>query len=270
MVVWITGASRGLGLDIARACVEAGHTVIGTVRDDAGAARLSETGALVERLDVTDAGQTDAVVCRIVARHGRLDALVANAGLGLFGCFEDVDDDQARALFDVNVFGLMNSARSALPHLRESQGRLVLLSSIAGRRSAPGSSLYNSTKFAVEGLGEALRLELHPFGVPVVLIEPGPTASDFASSSWRGRRVGTGAYAAISEHLEGLRQQVFASVEPSSTVTRAVLRALASPRPPLRMPTGRATHLQLALLRVLPFPVWEQLVHLRIRLPRAR
>ncbi|RME25718.1 MAG: SDR family NAD(P)-dependent oxidoreductase, partial [Deltaproteobacteria bacterium] len=147
-VVIITGCSRGIGHHAALELARRGWTVVGTLRGDAGREALEAGGVEVEHLDVTDAARCAAVVDAVRRRHGRLDAVVANAGRGLFGCFEDVDDDEIRALFEVNLYGAMHIVRPALPALRETGGKVVLMSSIAGRRGAPGSGSYNATKFA--------------------------------------------------------------------------------------------------------------------------
>lgn len=266
--VLITGCSSGIGHHAALALAARGWTVVGTVRKDADRAALEAGGVQVQLLDVTDADACARVVDAVVQQHGGLDAVVANAGIGLFGSFEDVDPDQIRHVFDVNLFGAMNTVRPALPVLRARKGRVVLVSSIAGRRSAPCSGIYNSSKFAVEGWGEALRHELAPFGVPVILIQPGSTASRFAESRAPGRRTGTGVYAAISARVQALQGELSEQREPVETVVGPLVRALEAGRPGFRIPTGRGTKLQLLAGRLLPWPVYEALVQRKLRLPR--
>lgn len=267
-VVLITGCSRGIGLAAALELAGAGWRVAATLRGDEGRQALEAAGALVLRADVRDAAALEAAVAETVARFGRLDALVANAGQGLFGCFEDVSPAAAEALFDVNVHGVLRVTRAALPHLRASRGALVVLSSIAGRRSAPGSSLYNATKFALEGWAEALAFELAPFDVRVVLIEPGPTESGFAAGAGVGERAGTGPYAAITARLREIRGAAMGRPEPASTVSRAIREALERRSPPLRWPTGRGTAAQILAARLLPWPIYREIVQRKLKLPR--
>ncbi len=258
--ILITGCSRGIGKAAALDLSARGWTVIGTLRSEAGREDLENAGVEVAQLDVRDSVEVDRVVAEVVSKHGHLDGLVANAGLGLFGCFEDLDEDQMRDLFDVNFFGVLSCARAALPHLRASGGRLVVISSVAGRRAAPGSSLYNATKFALEGWAEALSLEVEPLGVRVVLVEPGATESGFATSSARGPRVGTGPYADLTRRVEVLRDTAFSSPEPVDTVVRAIHRGLKEKNPPLRIPTGRGTLPQILAHDALPWSAWKALV----------
>lgn len=266
-VVLISGASRGIGLASAVRLARGGWAVVGLSRSTDGDAALREAGALPLSADVTDVTSMQRAFQTIAAQHGRLDAVIANAGAGLVGCFEDLDDAQIRALFEVNVFGVLALTRLALPALRASQGRVVVISSVAGRLAAPSSSAYAASKFAVEGWAEALRHELAPFRVPVVLIEPGATRTDFFRARARGTRVGTGAYAALSARLLALQDaQSTKGVDPD-VVARSIERALVDPAPPLRVPTGAGTRAQLLARRLLPWRVYEGLLRLALRLP---
>lgn len=269
-VVLLTGCSRGIGHHSALDLAARGWRVVATLRGEEGRAALEAAGVTVLSLDVTDHTAIQEVVAQTLARFGRLDAVVANAGTGLFGCFEDVDLTQARALFEVNVFGVLGLASAALPHLRASRGRLVVIGSIAGRRAAPGSSLYNATKYALEGWAEAISFELHPLGVPVVIIEPGPTESGFARAAWRGARVGTGPYAAFTEHLLALREASMGRPEPVSTVTAAIHRALTDPDPPLRIPTGASTKATILAARLLPGRLYRAAVRRKLKTTGSR
>lgn len=268
-VVLLTGASRGIGLATAARLRARGHTVLATLRGEAGADALRALGCEVVPADVTRPETLSAAVEAAVARHGRLDAAVANAGQGLFGCFEDVDPEQVRALFEVNVFGAFETARAALPRLRASRGRLVVVGSIAGRRSAPGSGIYNASKFAIEGWAEALRFELAPFGVGVTVVEPGPTRSGFVEAAARGVRVGQGPYRAITERLLAVREAAMGTPEPAETVAEAICAAIEARDPPFRVPTGRGTAAQILLARTLPWAIYERLVQAKIKLPPA-
>ncbi|MEC7241044.1 MAG: SDR family oxidoreductase [Myxococcota bacterium] len=265
-VVLITGCSRGIGRESALRLAELGWTVVGTLRSDSGQAELEAGGVEVVRMDVTRPDEVAGAVQSIVARHGGIDALVANAGRGLFGCFETLEEQQARDLMDVNFFGVLSCAREALPHLRQSRGRLVVISSIAGRRAAPGSSLYNASKFAIEGWAEGLSYELAPFGVDVVLVEPGPTESGFFDVKWWGKRE-LSAYTPLNARLQELQDSVKDKCVPVGVVVDAVVAALTKPKPAFRIPTGTNTKMQLLAKSSLPERWWRGLVQKAVGFP---
>jgi short-subunit dehydrogenase len=178
-VFFITGSSRGLGLQIARAAADRGHAVVATARDTAEL-RAALPAATVLPLDVTDAGQAAAAVQAAVAAHGRIDVLVNNAGYGMFGAVEEVGDAEARAIFDANVFGLLNVTRAVLPVMRaQRSGRVLNIGSIAGFFNAPGPGLYGATKAAVDAVSEAMRGELAPLGILTTVVEPGAFRTGF-------------------------------------------------------------------------------------------
>lgn len=264
----ITGCSRGIGLASALALRARGWQVTATLRAEAGEAALTAAGARVARVEVTDEAAIARAVADAIAQNGGLDAVIANAGAGLFGCFEDLDSEQIRALFEVNVFAAMSLVRAALPALRAARGRIVLISSVAGRMAAPGSTAYSATKFAVEGWAEGLRHELHPFGVRVVLVEPGPTDTGFFTARGRGARVGSGPYAAITRRLEALHQELGSKKEPVESAVDGVLAALEHPSPPLRIVTGRSAATQLMALRLLPWRAYEAIARRKLALPK--
>jgi NAD(P)-dependent dehydrogenase (short-subunit alcohol dehydrogenase family) len=181
--VWfITGASRGLGALIARAALDDGNAVVATGRDPAAIiARLGDSPALLPlALDVSDESQAQAAVAAAVARYGRIDVLVNNAGIGLLGAVEESSDALVRRVFETNVFGLLNVTRAVLPVLRgQRAGHVINLSSVGGFESAAGFGVYCSTKFAVEGITEALHAELAPLGIHATVVEPGYFRTDF-------------------------------------------------------------------------------------------
>jgi NAD(P)-dependent dehydrogenase (short-subunit alcohol dehydrogenase family) len=184
MSVWfVTGASRGLGAAIAREALSRGHQVAATARD-ADAVLRDSPDVLALAVDVTDERQINAAVEATVERFGRIDVLVNNAGRGQVGAVEEVSDAAARALFDLNVFGVLNVLRAGLPILRaQRSGHVLNIGSVGGFATAPGVGLYGATKFAMEGLSEALRGELAPLGISVTVIEPGGFRTDFLDSS---------------------------------------------------------------------------------------
>lgn len=188
MSVWfITGASRGFGLEIVREALSRGDRVIATARrPESVAEQLPGAGdaLLPLPLDVTDAESVSVAVGQGIARFGRIDVLVNNAGRGLLGAVEEASDAEVRAVFEVNVFGLLTVTRGVLPVLRQQRsGTIINISSVAGFVSRPGWGVYAATKFAVEAISEGLGKELAPLGIKVVAVEPGAFRTDFLDSS---------------------------------------------------------------------------------------
>lgn len=187
MATWfITGAARGLGLEIARAALGGGDQVaLGARSPEQSPKEVREhPNALLVHLDVTDPEQIDHAVASTVDRFGSIDVLVNNAGRGLLGALEEITDSEVRSLFDVNVFGLINVTRAALPHMRDAgSGKLVHIGSRSGFEGEPGVSMYSASKFAVAGISEALAAELAPFGIQSMVVEPGVFRTDFLDAS---------------------------------------------------------------------------------------
>ncbi|MEV8394027.1 MULTISPECIES: oxidoreductase [unclassified Streptomyces] len=188
MSVWmITGASRGFGAEIARTALASGYDVVATARDPRAVKSLfpdAGDALLALPLDVTDEDAAHAAVAAATERFGRIDVLVNNAGRGLLGAVEEVSDAAAKAVYETNVFGTLNVLRAVLPGMRERRsGHIVNISSVGGFTAAPGWGVYASTKFAVEGLSEALAAEVAPLGITVTLVEPGRFRTDFLDGS---------------------------------------------------------------------------------------
>jgi NAD(P)-dependent dehydrogenase (short-subunit alcohol dehydrogenase family) len=178
----VTGASRGVGAGVARAFAERGARVglLSRSGDDLGL-----PGALGVRCDVSSREDVVAAVEAVVERFGGLDCVVANAGVGMYGPFLDLEPDDIEAMVDVNLKGTVYTAQATLPHLIESKGDWVTLASVAGLRGFPGETVYNATKFGQVGFTRSLDHELRPFGVRVTTIAPGGVATDFAMGKGR-------------------------------------------------------------------------------------
>ena len=190
MPTWlITGCSTGLGRDLARAALARGFDVVVTARDASKVEDIvagHRRSAIALPLDVTDKGQIEAAVAEAERRFGSIDVLVNNAGYGYGAAVEEADDADVRALFETNFFGAVATTKAVLPGMRRRRsGTIVNVSSIAGRLAAPGSGYYSATKFAVGGLSDALRKEVGPLGIKVILVEPGAFQTDFAGRSLR-------------------------------------------------------------------------------------
>ena len=238
--IWfVTGASRGFGLEICRAALAAGYSVVATARRPDEIALPDDQRTMRVALDVTDADTADAAVEAAQERFGRVDVCVNNAGYGLVGAVEEVDDDEARALFDVNVFGLLNVTRAVLPGMREAgSGRIINLSSVAGIASGPGSGIYSASKYAVEGISEAQRQELEPLGIFVTVVEPGVFRTDFLDpSSLRTAAATIDDYAATDRRGWAESENHRQTGDPAKAAA-AILELARSPEPPLRLPLG--------------------------------
>jgi len=188
MTVWfITGASRGFGLEITREALSRGDSVVASARNPQAVLDAIPDAAdrlLAVAVDVGDPAQITAAVEAAIARFGHVDVLVNNAGRGLVGSVEETSDEEIRAIFDVNVFGLLATTRAVLPHMRaRGTGLVVNLSSVGGFVAWPGWGAYAATKFAVEALSEAMTHELAPLGIRSVAIEPGPFRTNFLDGS---------------------------------------------------------------------------------------
>jgi NAD(P)-dependent dehydrogenase (short-subunit alcohol dehydrogenase family) len=242
--VWlITGASRGIGALIAEAALADGNAVIAAGRNVVAIAkRLGESPALLPVvLDVTDEAQAKAAVAAGLARFGRIDVLVNNAGFGLLGAVEESSDADVRRMYDTNVFGLLNVTRAVLPTLRAQRaGHVINLSSLGGYQSGAGFGAYCSTKFAVEGLTEALHAELKPLGIHATVVEPGYFRTDFLDATSL-----TVAGAIIDDYdaTSGNVRRIAAGLnhqqpgDPAKLAAAMIILADAA-TPPLRLPLG--------------------------------
>jgi NAD(P)-dependent dehydrogenase (short-subunit alcohol dehydrogenase family) len=245
--VVVTGASRGIGRATARAFRDDGWTVYATARDEAALAALAEAGCETAELDVTDAGAVDRVVSRVVAEQDRLDCLVNNAGIGVYGPLEDVTTGELVTQFDVNVFGPHRLTRAVLPHMRaQGEGTIVNVSSTAGLVAGPGMGAYSGSKFAMEAMSDALRGEVDDLGIDVVLVEPGPVDTDFDEGIAAGlatRRARTsGDYDWVYDlyaDLDALDDDGPGPAETSPEAVALIIReAACMANPPTRYPVG--------------------------------
>ncbi|MFB7238609.1 oxidoreductase [Streptomyces sp. NPDC056269] len=241
--VWlITGANSGFGRAFAEAAIAAGDVVVAAARrtetlEDLVAAHPDQVDPVA--LDVTDTAAVDRVVAEVAGRHGRIDVLVNNAGRTHVGSVEETSDAELRSLFDVHVFGPAALARAVLPHMRARRsGAIVQLSSVGGQMSMAGFGAYSATKFALEGLSEALAAEVRPLGIDVLIVEPGAfRTSLFGNHSLSGDGIAdytetVGATRAFVETGGGLQEG-----DPAKAAA-AVLAALDADETPLRLALG--------------------------------
>jgi NAD(P)-dependent dehydrogenase (short-subunit alcohol dehydrogenase family) len=245
--VWfVTGASKGLGLEIVRAALAAGAKVVGAVRDHVG--DLNETldhneNLLVIQLDVRIEDQAQKAVSITMEKFGRIDVLVNNAGYSLLSGIEEASDEEARKQFDTNVFGVLNVLRAALPVLRKQRsGHIINISALYGFAvSLPGYGIYGATKFAVEAITEGLSVELAPLGIKATVVEPGMfTTSLLDKSSMQESKVVIEDYAATVGQIRNAVAS-FNGKQPGDPAKfgKAILALANSDNPPGHLPIGR-------------------------------
>lgn len=266
MIVLVTGARSGFGLLIAVAAARAGHRVYAGLRDletrgelEAAAAGLPVTPI---QLDVVDPDQRRAAIDRIIAEEGRIDALVNNAGIAIAGFLEELSSEELRRMMEVNLFAAWELTRLCLPHLRRQRsGAIVNISSMAGRSALPGLGGYAATKWALEGMSEALRHEMRPFGVRVAVVEPGPYATDIFGRN-RQTAGASGDQASPYATMAAKVEAVFSGTKfgDPQEVAELVVRLLAEPKPGLRYPLGPNVRARTWMRRILPFRVEERVV----------
>jgi short-subunit dehydrogenase len=238
----ITGISSGIGAALARAVLARGHMVIGCARDAAVLAAFEQTApgrAIALQLDLSRTQDIAPAIASVLA-SGPLDVVVSNAGQSIFGAFEETSVEEARALFDVNVFGPWALAQAVLPHLRErGSGQIVHLSSGCGLNGTPGLSAYSASKFALEGFSEAMAQEVAAFGVRVMLVEPGAVATRFISHGTRETTRRMDEYAFLSGQGKApLEAYYTAAALAPERVAEEILAAVSAAEPPLRLLVG--------------------------------
>ena len=251
--VLITGSSSGIGRATALRFQQAGWNVAATMRSPEKEAELGklESVALV-RLDVTSEDSIAAAIGETIQRFGGIDVVVNNAGYGLVGPFEASTPEQVRRQFETNVFGLMNVVRAVLPHMRERQaGVIINVASMGGRITFPLYSLYNGTKWAVEGFSEGLQFELEQFGIRVKIIEPGAIKTDFYDRSMDVmKKVGLVAYDSFAARVMTNMQTAGANGPPPTVVGEVIFKAATDGSNKMRYQVG--TNGVLFLRRLLP------------------
>src|SRR4051794_38797246 len=264
-VALVTGGSSGIGECTVRELLDAGFVVHTCARRVERMQPLAELGAHVFAMDVTDDASMVAGVQRILDDHGRIDVLVNNAGYGSYGAVEDVPIEEARRQFDVNVFGLARLTQLVTPSMRRhGSGRIINISSIGGKFYEPFGAWYHATKFAVEGFSDSLRMELKPFGVDVVIVEPGPIITEWneiARDSLLERSGDTdyGRYARRAHRVLTEFDKPGRASKPEE-VARKIRKAVTTRRPAARYPVGRGARMITSSRDLLPDRVFDQVV----------
>ncbi len=272
-VVLITGSSSGIGRATALEAARRGHRVFASARRVEDVLPLEGDSRIAAlSLDVTDPSSIQAAVQTVLRRAGRLDALINNAGYGQYGAVEEVSGQDWRRQFDVNLFGGLEAIRAVLPAMRDAGfGTIVNVSSVAGKISIPFAAPYCSSKHALEALSDALRVEVAPFGIRVVVVEPGPIATRFTE---RARSLvlplfsRPGPYRAFYANAERAMDTNFQKGKlPPETVARVILDAIESERPKTRYRITSMAKTLLPLRRLLPDRFFDRQMKKVLKLP---
>lgn len=275
-VALVTGGSSGIGEATARRLHELGWTVYAAARRTDRMADLASLGIHTLALDVTDEASTAATVERIIGEQGRIDALVNNAGYGSYGALEDVPLSEARYQFEVNVFGLARLTQLVLPHMRRERcGRIINVSSIGGRIHEPLGDWYHATKFAVEGLSASLRVELRPFGIDVVVIEPGAIRTEWGSIAAQNLRRASAstAYRQQAEYVAAVLESTSdraSLASPPEIIANAIAKAATTRRPRTRYVAGRGARAIISARQLLPDRAFDALISNAYRMIGSR
>ena len=242
-VVLITGASAGIGREAAILMAREGHTVYAGARRMDRLAELADHGVVPVAMDVSEGADNERAVSRIIEAEGRIDVLVNNAGFGLYGPVEDIPIDEARYQFEVNLFGLAHLTQLVLPHMRAAgSGRIVNVSSVGGRIFLPLGAWYHATKHALEGWSDCLRYETAPFGIQVVIIQPGAIKTEFGDVTGAGleKYADDTAYEELVGRFVGLRgnSRTMDRATDASVLAKVYLKAATARRPRRRYVKG--------------------------------
>ena len=271
-VAIVTGGSSGIGEATALALRDAGYVVYAAARRMDRMSALEKSGVLIAPLDITDDASIEALVARVLDEQERIDVLVNNAGYGSYGAFEEVPLSEARRQLDVNLFGLARLTQLVLPAMRKRRrGRIINVSSIGGKVTTPLGSWYHASKFAVEGLSDALRNELRPFGIDVVVIEPGAIATE-----WGGIAIGSaietssdGPYRPIVDAVAGTLGGAsgVSNASPPSVVSDAIVHAATAKRPRTRYVIGSNARPAIIGRRLLSDRAFDAVIRRMFHLP---
>ena len=269
----VTGASSGIGEETARRLQRLGYTVYGAARRTDRLEKLAADGVRPLAMDVTDDASMTAGIARIIEETGRIDVLVNNAGYGSYGAIEDVPIDEARRQFEVNLFGLGRLVQLVTPHMRgQKSGTIINISSMGGRLTTPLGGWYHATKYAVEALSDALRMELKPFGIDVVLVEPGGIRTEWAGIA-ADHLAETAEGSAYSDQIRAVagsmrNESVQRRQSPPAVIANAVEKIVTARKPRTRYAVGFMAKPLITARRVLPDRAFDRVISAALGVPR--
>lgn len=260
-IVLITGASSGIGKATAKRLLKENYIVYATSRQIERMEDLEQQGAITLKLDVSKEDELQKAVATIRSDHGGVDILVNNAGFGMYGAMEDTKIDDARYQFEVNFFGLARLTQLVLPHMREQRfGKIVNMSSMGGKIYTPLGSWYHATKHAIEGWSDCLRLEVSPFGIHVIIIEPGIIETEFADTMIKPmlERSCNSAYKDLAERMARATRKTYSDGSPPSLIADVIAQALNAKTPRTRYSAGKLAKLMINVRKWLGDTVYDR------------
>lgn len=267
-IILLTGCSSGIGFDAAIALKNRGHRVIASCRKSADVQKIKDLGIEAIQIDVNDSGSIQRAFSQLVAStSGKLDVLINNAGYGQAGALEDITREVLRKQFETNVFGLLELTNYAIPLMRQQgQGRIINISSILGIISMPFRGAYNASKYAVEGISDTLRLELHSSNIKVITIEPGPIQSRFRDNSVDSSLLNVDMqksyfkkqYEAMLTTYKLVKANSIFTKKPDAVIKK-IVHAIESKRPRAKYPVTFPAHMFILLKRILSTRLLDRL-----------
>lgn len=264
-IILITGASSGLGKDFALSLLKEGHIVYGLARRVDKMKDIVKAGGKAIAMDITDESQIQKALDQVMKEQGKVDVLINNAGYGVYGPVEEVPIDTARRQFEVNMFGLASLTQKVIPIMRGNKaGTIINISSIGGKMYTPMGAWYHATKHALEGWSDCLRLELKPFGIDVVIIEPGGIATNFYNVFQEKLQGDTknGPYAsALQKLIKSIKEMSEnGRFSPPSVITKLVCEAVNSKKPKTRYAGGAYAKLLLFMRKYLGDRLFDKII----------
>lgn len=264
-VALVTGASSGIGKATAKQLLKDGLTVYVAARRIEKMQDLAKLGAIPLKMDITDTEQIAAVVDQIARDHGGVDILVNNAGYAIYGAVEDTSIADARRQFEVNIFGLADLTQRVLPYMRKQKfGRIINISSIGGKIYTPLGAWYHATKHALEGWSDCLRMELEPFGIDVVIVEPGAIKTEFGDvmSAPMLERSGEGPYSEFAHKVATAVDNMYDEKKssPPEVIAKVISKAVKAGRPKTRYAAGKLAGTVLFMRRWLPDRWFDKMI----------
>jgi short-subunit dehydrogenase len=261
-VVLVTGASSGIGKSTVHELLKEGFIVYGAARRVEKMAELEKAGAKIISLDLTEDDSIVGAVDTVMKDQGRIDVLVNNAGYGSFGSLEDTPIDEARRQYEVNLFGLGRLIQLVLPQMRErGSGKIINISSTGGKHATPFGGWYQSTKFALEGLSDGLRMDVSRFGIDVVVIEPGAIESEWTSHAFGHlKKVSSKPYAEAAEKAVAALEDNYKDASDPKVIADVILEAIKAKKPKTRYAAGSKAKLLLFMKNILSDRAFDKLL----------